>query len=168
MRRVKLLFFVCALFTGTLAVGQPYPIRVGFNLNQFDVNSARTGAGLSIKVSRLYFDIASNFARGEGKVKKSKSEETYKLDKMRIGIINFGYVFNSEKLFIIPKVGVAWSFNILQNDTPSKSFFLWDERDHLNLGLVGGYNLTDKVGIQLGFGTFEKFSAGIHYYIGDY
>ncbi len=170
MRKLRLFFAVAAFLVTAIAVsyGQPYPVKIAVNLNQFDVKSGKTGLGFSVSVSRLYFDMATNFATGDGANRERTSPDTYKLEKMRIGIINGGYVIPISKFFIIPKVGIAWSFDILQNIHPEPTYYMYNENDHFNFGIVGGYHLNDKFSVKVGAGSFERFTLGIQYYLGDY
>lgn len=170
MRRLKVFFAIAILLvtTTTVSKGQPYPVNAAVNYNQFHVKSGKKGLGVSVSVNRFYFDIASNFATGDGVQKEKSTVGTYRLEKKRIGVINAGYVIPFRKYFIIPKVGIAWTFDILQNNYPEPTYYTYNEIDHFNFGIVGGYHLNDRFSVKLGVGSFERFNFGIQYYIGDF
>ncbi len=167
-RVLGLLFAVIGLFISGLASGQPYPVRAGVHLNLFDLKSGKTGVGAKIIVSRLYLDMSSNFATGDGLKKELSTSETYWLQKKHAGVLNAGYIFPFNRFFVIPKIGVGWTFDILQTNKPTPSYYLYNEKDHINIGISGGYYLDDKLAVQAGFGTFERFNIGIHYFIGNF
>ncbi len=164
----RLFFVVIGLLISDLASGQPYPFRAGVQMNLLDLKSGKTGVGAIVMVNRLYFDISSNFASGDGIKKEFSTSETYPLQKKNSGLLNFGYLFPFNRFFVIPKIGVGWTLDILQNNKPSPSYYFYNEKDHFNIGISGGYYLDEKLAVQVGFGTFERFNVGIHYFIGKF
>lgn len=170
MRKLRIILATAIFMVTTAGVstGQPYPVKAAVNFTQFDVKSGKTGMGVSVSVSRFYFDIASNFATGDGIMRERSREDTYQLEKMRIGIINAGYVIPINRFYLIPKVGIAWSFDILQNRFPEPSYYLYNENDHFNFGIMAGYHLNERFSVKVGAGSFERFNFGIQYYIGDF
>ena len=168
MRFLKTLCLLGLVLLGRELAAQPYPFTVGIHANRLDLGDAATGAGVSLQVSHLYFDISSNFARGEGPNKQRSTHDTYIMEKLRAGLVNVGYVIPVKRFYLIPKVGVAWTFDIWQTPDPTPSFYLYNEKNILNAGLTAGYKVTDKLGVQVNGGLFERFSVGLTWYLGDF
>ena len=167
MRFVKLFFLICLVLPGVELAAQGHPLRAGVFVNAYDLEHSKIGGGVSLEVARFHFDISSNFAFGEGRSDLRSTSNTYLLDKKRAGVINAGYIFRFSRFSVIPKAGVGWTFDIWQTPDPKPTYYLYNEKNFLNLGLIVDYRINDRLGIQVSGGHFERLSLGFNYYLGN-
>ncbi len=167
MKYLKFLIWVGLLFPAMEMAAKGTPVRVGMHVNYFDLDKSALGAGFSVQASRFHFDMSSNFARGEGRSQLRSNSSTRLLDYQRAGVVNAGYIIRFSRFNIIPKVGVGWTFDIWQTPEPKPTFYLYNERNYLNVGIILDYRLNDRYGIQFQAGKFERFGVGFNYYLGN-
>src|SRR5690606_8841349 len=64
--------------------------------------SSNAGVYISFSISKVYFSVASNFAKGKGEELDFSSNETYNSNKVVLGVANLGYIIVLNKFNIIP------------------------------------------------------------------
>src|SRR5690606_440168 len=141
----KLLFLIAVLF---LSVSSCYcqnnnlGFSFGAGVSVFSEDakeSSNVGAYLSFSINKVYFSIASNFAKGKGEELDYSSSETYNSNKVVLGLLNFGYIFEINKFNIIPVLGYGWSREIYEDPIAFDTYFYGDSETHFNAGVKGRY-----------------------------
>lgn len=164
----KLLLFIALVFYFGNSYSQNYNsfFTIGAGVSYFDKDvkeSSNLGVNFSLSIGKVYFDVASNFSTGQGEELDFSSSETYKTDKISLGVVNVGYIINLKKFSVIPVLGYGWSTEIFEDPIAFDTYFYGDNEAHFNTGIKGSYLIGNNMAVNLGVGLFERFSGGISY-----
>lgn len=140
-------------------------IGIGGGLARYSVdtkNSSDYGLSIAISYNGFYLDFGGNMSTGKGEYLEFSSGETYTLDKISVTAFNFGYIIPVWKVFsVCPVIGLGMTSKIYQDPIGWDTYFTRKDKTYGNIGGALYAKLADNTSIKLGFGTFEKFNAGI-------
>ena len=142
-----------------------YGIGVGTAIYSVNTNkSSVVGVNLSIFAKRFYFDISSNFSKGNGTYLEFASNSTYHTSKIETSVINIGFILPiSDKISVIPYVGVGMQRPIYEDPILFPTYFYGKTTRYFSCGIVGRHYVSDRINIYLGGGVFELLKGGISY-----
>lgn len=162
----KILFLISIIVISTMTISAQIDISLGmtgFALNT--KSSSKIGFNMGLTINHFYCDFSNNFASGKGEELDFSSSNTYKADKLSVGIINVGYninVFPSNTWYITPLIGYGYARDIYEDPVGFDTYFYGKTKSYFNFGVITKVYL-NKFGIFGGIGTFEKFKFGLAY-----
>lgn len=159
-----ILFASSILLYGQMEVSSGVCAYSGFRFG----DSRDFGFNLGMTVSFIYIDFSSNLAQGKGYREESPAYtpilNAYEPTGMHIDIFNAGYNYElSERWFIIPFVGLAYTKDIYQ-DIAGPDTYYYDNGSpdfRFNFGLNARFFITDNLGVMAGVGRFDLLKAGL-------
>ena len=141
-------------------------VTIGAGISSFPIetySSSNIGFSCNFSINKVYFDLASNFAAGEGEELKYSTSQTYLTNKLSVGVINVGYIITSKKASIIPYIGYGWNSSIYQDNLGFSSYYYGAARNKFNFGIIGKILVYKQMSIYAGVGNYERFKAGLSF-----
>ena len=179
MKKIKLLLMF--VFITTMAFGQIddesnnpkpksefsiYSVSMGGGVSYFPIDTkdaSNVGFNIMFTINKIYCDISSNGASGDGEELDFSSSYTRPANKLNVGVFNVGYIISVKKVSIIPMVGYGWSNEIYQDPIGWDTYYYGKATGHFNIGVAGNVQLSKMVGLYVGVGNYERFKAGLSF-----
>jgi hypothetical protein len=131
-------------------------------INISELNSPYYTFKFGLYFQNFYFDMGSNFSKGNGNELNKPSMILYKNIKAAIYIVNFGYRIElTKRFYFTPIIGLINIREIYQDNKGWNNWFYGDIINKLNLGANVNYYFSKHIGIILGTSTVEKIKLSI-------
>lgn len=143
-----------------------YSATMGAGISSFPIetySSSNVGLNINFSVNKVYIDLASNYATGEGEELDYSTSQTYLTNKLSVGVVNVGYIISSKKAAIIPYIGYGWNSSIYQDNLGFNSYYYGAARNKFNFGIIGKILVYKQMSIYAGVGNYERFKAGLSF-----
>jgi len=124
-------------------------------------NEGSIGLYVDFFISNIYFNISSNFNKGNGDYLVFHSSHTRLSEKLAITTWNIGYIVQtSRNTMIIPIIGMGTIFNIYNDTLGWNTWYRKRKETKVNIGLRGTLKISDYFSISCGIGTVDQFNFG--------
>jgi hypothetical protein len=131
-------------------------------INIKELNSPYYTFKFGLYFKNFYFDMGSNFYKGNGNELDKPSMKIYKNIKAAIYIVNIGYKIElTKRLYFIPIIGHINIREIYQDNKGWNTWFYGDVINKLNFGANVNYYFSKHIGIIIGSSTVENFKISI-------
>lgn len=166
----KLLVVVLALFVSVYANAKnkrEWWFEIGTGGGMSRVSGLNTGVFcISASIYDFYFEVATNFARGDGEYLDFSSSESYRLDKVCVTSIIAGWNINlfKNKLILLPKIGYTESSAIYNDPIAWDTWYKSKLKGKLYLGGAVKWFFHKNIGIGIHSALTMPIAAQLHFH----